>query len=368
MAVYRSDQAQLTISAEAAPGGAPELISGTLVGGSSDIDTTLSAEANAGDTQITVTDAEDVVVGDFIRIGGPDGAAATIGTDVTEEFEIRRIVHTSATDGAGTYYLDRPLAFYHASGDTVEEVSATNTTSNEFYSYITTVPGVYDSVTLPEFTPTIEPRYLLGKSSNRNFTTAYSGSQSFNGSLPSFVVVDATPLRFPIGKMKTNPSAYLDSSDHTSELQTAAKKGDVWINLKNNTNLDVGGYLHITDETGTAPSSTTAITSGTNPEVVKVQSTTGSSTSTMVQLSQPLRHDHAVDVNVQEVAASPYYTHTIAETFDLDTLTWNVLFRDSSETAANDLQRRYIGGMVDSATLSASEGGMLMMSYDSVPF
>ncbi len=88
----------------------------------------------------------------------------------------------------------------------------------------------------------------------------------------------------------------------------------------------------------------------------------------MVQLSQPLRHDHAVDVNVQEVAASPYYTHTITESFDLDTLTWNVLFRDSSETAANDLQRRYIGGMVDSATLSASEGGMLMMSYDSVPF
>ena len=93
MAVYRSDQAQLTMSAEAAPGGDPELISGTLVGGSSDIDTTLSADAPAGATQISVADAEDVTVGDFIRIGGPDGAAATIGTDVTEEFEIRRICH-----------------------------------------------------------------------------------------------------------------------------------------------------------------------------------------------------------------------------------------------------------------------------------
>ena len=31
-------------------------------------------------------------------------------------------------------------------------------------------------------------------------------------------------------------------------------------------------------------------------------------------------------------------------------------------------KRRYIGGIVDSATISASEGGMLMMSYDSVPF
>jgi len=369
MAVYRSDQAQLTMSAEAAPGGDPELISGTLVGGSSDIDTTLSADAPAGATQISVADAEDVTVGDFIRIGGPDGAAATIGTDVTEEFEIRRIVHTSATDGAGTYFLDRPLAFFHPSGDTVEEVTnVANTTANEFYPYITTVPGIYEGVTLPDFTPTIEPRYLLGTSANRNFTTAYSGSQSFNGALSSFVVVNATPLRFPIGKMKTNPSAYLDTSDHTSELQTAAKKGDVWINLKNNTNLDVGGFLHITDETGTAPSSTTPITSGTNPEVVKVQSTTGSGTSTFVQLSQPLRFDHAVDVNVQEVAASPTYEHTITESFDLDTLTWNVLFRDTAETAANDLQRRYVGGIVDSATISASEGGMLMMSYDSVPF
>ena len=130
MAVYRSDQAQLTISAEAAPGGDPELNSGTLVGGSSDIDTTLSAEANAGDTQITVTDAEDVVVGDFIRIGGPSNADATIDSNVSEEFEIRRIVHTSATSGAGTFFLDRPLAFFHPSGDDVEEVTnVTNTTA-----------------------------------------------------------------------------------------------------------------------------------------------------------------------------------------------------------------------------------------------
>ena len=277
-------------------------------------------------------------------------------------------MHTSATDGAGTFFLDRPLAFHHPSGDDVEEVTnVANTTANEFYSYITTVPGIYEGVTLPEFTPTIEPRYLLGTSSKRNFTTAYSGSQSFNGALSSFVVVNATPLRFPIGQMITNPNLYLGASEVSTELQTEAKKGDVWINVKNNTNVAVGDLLHMTDESGDAISSTT-VQSGTNPEVVKVQSTTGSGTSTFIQLSQPLRFDHLVDTHVQECAASPIFTHTITETFDLDTLTWNVLFRDSAETAANDLQRRYVGGIVDSATISASEGGMLMMSYDSVPF
>ncbi len=248
MAIYRSDQSQLTFGAEAAQGGDIELNSGTLVGGSSDVDTTLASAANAGDKTISVTDAEDVTVGDFIRIGGPDGAAATIGTDVTEEFEIRRIVHPTATDGAGTYTLDRPLGFYHASGDTVEEVTAvTNTTANEFYSYITNVPGVYESVTAPDMTPTIEPRYYLGTAAKRQAAEFYAGQQSYSGSIGGIVLLDASPLRLPLGRMITNPRAYLDSSDHTSELQTEAKKGDVWINLKNNTNLDVGGYLHITE-------------------------------------------------------------------------------------------------------------------------
>ena len=368
MAVYRSDQAQLTMSAEAAQGGDPELISGTRVGGGSDIDTTLSAAANAGATQITVAETGNVVVGDFIRIGGPSNADATIGSNVTEEFEIRRIVHTSATSGAGTFFLDRPLAFFHPSGDDVEEVTnVANTDANEFYPYITTVPGIYEGVTLPDFTPSIEPRYLLGTSSDRNFTTAYSGAQTFSGALSSFVVVDATPLRFPIGTMKTNPNLYLGSGEISTELQTEAKKGDVWINVKLHDNISAGKFVHMTDEAGSAISSTT-VQSGTNPEVVKVQSVTGTGTSTFVQLSQPLRFDHAENTHFQECAASPVFTHTIEEAFDLDTLTWNVLFRDTAETPDNDLQRRYVGGIVDSATISAAEGGMLMMSYDSVPF
>tara|TARA_R100001230_G_C5674833_1_gene180280 strand:- start:895 stop:1725 length:831 start_codon:yes stop_codon:yes gene_type:complete len=42
--------------------------------------------------------------------------------------------------------------------------------------------------------------------------------------------------------------------------------------------------------------------------------------------------------------------------------------RDSSETAANDFDRRYVGGFVDSCTISADEGGMLMIGWDTVTF
>ena len=104
---------------------------------------------------------------------------------------------------------------------------------------------MYDSVTLPEFTPTIEPRYLLGTSSDRNFTKAYSGTQSFSGSLPAFVVVDATPLRFPIGKMTTVPSSV--ASD-TILLSAAAKKGDIYISCDGSDvgNLADNDYIQIT--------------------------------------------------------------------------------------------------------------------------
>ena len=52
----------------------------------------------------------------------------------------------------------------------------------------------------------------------------------------------------------------------------------------------------------------------------------------------------------------------------MDSVAWNVLFRDSSETAANDFVRRYVGGMVGSATFSADEGGMLRFSWGGVNF
>jgi hypothetical protein len=356
MAIYRSDQSQLTYCAEAAQGGDIELNTGVRVT-SSQFTQTTAAAANAGDIKISVSATTNLTLGDFIRIGGRDADDTSIvdgfshvnvaATPDVTEFEIRRVVNINGV----VLTLDRPLGFYHNSGVNVEEVSGPEATANEFYSYITKVPGVYETVSVPDMVPSIEPRYYLGTAAKRQAAEFYAGQQSYSGSLGGMVLLDAGPLRFPIGKMITNPSAYLDSSDYTGELETAAKKGDVFLHLDSSTNLDSGGYLHITDETGTAPSSTTTITSGTNPEVVRVKGKSAATgTSTVVHLYTPLRFDHAVEVNVQEVAASPYYTHTITPQNDLDTLSWHLHMRDSTETTANDFDRRYYGGMVDSAS------------------
>jgi len=360
MAVYRSDQAQLTIAAEAAPGGDPELNSGSRhTGGFNGLINNANGIA-AGSTQITYDNGSNTLYkGDFIRIGNTESdnsAGDADDSNTVNEYEIRRVVHFTGTT-AGTIFLDRPTAFFHADNEILINVDGSSSTQE--FSYITTVPGIYEGVTLPEFTPTIEPRYLLGTSADRNFTIAYSGSQSFNGALSSFVVVDASPLRFPIGKMTTVPSSV--ASD-TITLSAAAKKGDIFISCAgaNVGNLVNDDYIQITDDSGGTSVS----------EVRQIKDEVG--TSNTFRLDKPLRFDHPNASEIHEVSGgsspSGTFTHTITETFDLDTLSWNVLFRDTAETAANDLQRRYVGGIVDSATLSASEGGMLMMSYDSVPF
>jgi len=353
MAIYRSDQSQLTYCAEAAQGGDIELNTGAL----GSFTTTTNGAVNAGDRKITVdsvTAGATLVLGDFIRIGGKDAANTSIingfsdvavGSPSVTEFEIRRVVNISGL----VLTLDRPLGFHHPDQMNVEEVTGPLSSANNFYSYITKVPGVYETVSVPDMVPSIEPRYYLGTAAKRQAAEFYAGQQTYSGSLGGMVLLDAGPLRFPIGKMVTDPSAYLGTSDHVSDFETAGKKGDVFVNLQNATNLDVGSYLHCTDETSIVGGSLTVpITSGTNREVIRIKAKSAATgTSTMVQLYTPLRFDHLVDTNIIEVAASPYYTHTITPQNDLDTLSWHLHMRDSGETAANDFNRRYYGGMVD---------------------
>ena len=44
------------------------------------------------------------------------------------------------------------------------------------------------------------------------------------------------------------------------------------------------------------------------------------------------------------------------------------MLRDSGNTTANDIIRRYYGGKIGGASIAASEEGMLTMSWDTVPF
>ena len=348
MAIYRSDQAVVTFGAEAALGGYQERASSCTTGTGSGY---LTAAHEAGATVISVDNGSGSSIhGNFVA-----NQFLSIGSSVTN-MELRKVI-SRASDGK-TLYLDTPTAFYHPDNAVVQLVTATADTDTD--KFITYIPGVYDTVTTPDMTPTIEPRYFLGTGAKRNFTAAYKGTQAYNGSIPSFILLNAAPLRFPLGTMTTSPSA----SVGTLTLVNDAKKGDTFIHLDGTDRGDVvaGDYLEISGESGD-------LGGGTYKEVVRVVSETGTTT-IIAQLATPLRFDHIdnSDINRVEHSSSIAYTHTISESNVLDSISMNIHMRDSGETAANDFDRRFYGGKVGAATISAEEGGLLVMGWDTVPF
>tara|TARA_R110002020_G_scaffold475402_1_gene709864 strand:- start:7000 stop:8811 length:1812 start_codon:yes stop_codon:yes gene_type:complete len=356
MGVYRSDQAQLTFAAEFGGQGADaEMIEATVSGSTA----LLAADVSSGSRTITVDTIATaaLVVGDFIRIGTVAGTASA----TVNEHEVRRVEALSGTQQVGTspgnvitVLLDRATAFFHANNEEVKEATAIggDATRNDKAKYITFIPGVYETVDTPDPEMTIEGRRFLSTQSKRNFSVAYAGQQSLNGSLTDFVLLNGWALRFPIGKIVTTPSALAGT---TILLNGAAKKGDVYISADgtNVSNLAVGDYINIDDGSSTVS------------EVRRIIAEPAADT---FKLDYPLQFDHDDDVSIDEVSTSAYYTHVITETTDLDSMSWHVHMKDSTETAAKDFNRRYVGGMVNSATISAEEGGMVTMSWDDVEF
>jgi len=366
MAILRSDQSQLTFAAEAAQGGSPEMNQGTLQDTSPYIQQ-LQAEANAGDTQINASHLTNLAIGQHIRIGGITGTSgAALDGTAKIEFEIRRVEHFTGTGTDTIIYLDRPLAFYHAATEQLHEVTATSTTEENLL--ITHVPGVYESVSVPDMVPTIEPRYYLGTASKRQATEFYAGQQAYAGSISGMVLLNANPLRFPIGKMVSAPLNIKTSNNFESVLDLDAKKGDVFIEAEGDTSdATVGEYILLTDSSSAA-SSASSHNLGTNYEIVQIKA---KPTGDWFELTKPLRFDHADGTRMYEidnVAGTNYFTHIITPENDLDTMTWHLHMRDSGETAANDFNRQYYGGMVDSASIAAEEGGLLTVGWDTVNF
>jgi hypothetical protein len=372
MAVLRSDQAQLTFGSEAAPGGyAMNFPSAALSGGEHGI---LAGAVNAGDTKIIVTlgsGSSAFAINDDVRIGPTVNAA--VATDA--EAEVRRVVYVEGT----TLFLDAPLAFYHISQTDVDKCSGTLVT-NAADITIDQVPGVYDTVDVPDMAPTFEPRYFLGTQSKRNFFTVLKGQQAFTGSVGGFVLLNGKALRYPFGKSVTQVSTGTPAAG-TAIVAAGAKKGDIFITVSDATTnaLNAGQIIGI--DVGTATPPNTGAIVGTNaarvyPDVGEVR-TVVSKTGNIVRLDYPLSFDHigglttgtASTQQVSKIAASGIvYTHHIFETVDLDTVSWHVHMRDSSETAANDFDRTYFGGLIGSASIAADEGGMLNMSWDGVNF
>jgi len=346
MAVYRSDQAQLTFGTEAAPGGYPEIaVTGSFGSGTV---TKSGVNHSAGSTSIQLAAATGMTVGTHICIG------ATVSN---QEQELRKIEHVLGTGTSTVIYLDAPTGFYHPAGTAVLPVGVGATvTDAEADKFITLIPGVYETVDVPDPDMTIEARYFLGTQSKRNFFAAYKGQQTYTGSVPGFILLNGRALRYPIGKVVTVPSAHLASN--VAELSAAALKGDVYIAFDGTNAATISA---------SAPHNILCIDDGsaTKSEVRKVVSIPSSG---IAKLDYPLQFAHDDNASISRVDTAGYYTHNIIETVDLDTVSWHLHMRDSGETPANDFDRRYYGGLIGGASLSADEGGMLSMSWDGVNF
>ncbi len=436
MAIYRSDQAQLTFAAETAQGGDPEMMEGTLartptatLGAAAAVGSrtiTLNAEFNVfntsgsnavlcfGDTTADAADtaisfdngstgdpelyigqvlqvgsesmqvtaiagtnnrdatvvrgfegstaaadhADDAAVktrftpGDMIRIGTIAGSA---GQTIVPH-EIRRVESQSGT----SLVLYRPLAFAHASGQTVLCVSAIggDDTRNDNDKYITFIPGIYETVDTPDPEMSIEGRRFLSTQSKRNVSTFYPGQQTLSGSVSGITLLNGWPLRFPIGTIKTTPGTI---EAGTILLNGATAKGDIYFAADGAqvANLAAGDYFKISG-------SSDSTTDGAFAEVRRV---VAEPTADNFKINYPFQHAHVNNSVINVVDASnTYYDHTIEESTSLDTVSWHIHMKDSSETTARNFDRRYVGGMIGSTTISAEEGGMLAMSWDGVNF
>jgi hypothetical protein len=363
MAVYRSDQAQLTFGTEAAPGGYPDLASTVVLdgtGGGTAANGTIAFGSGyaAGVRSIAVTtSAGTFAVGDVIAIG-----PGVSGNGTAAESEVRKIEHVEGT----SLYLDAPTAFFHPNNTDVDRIKSITATAADMH--VNLVPGVYETVDVPDPDMTIEARYFLGTASKRNFYAAYKGQQTYTGSVPGFILLNGKPLRFPIGKVVSLPSASTTFTNATTLAPgsgLATKVGDVFVPIAAPTAIGIAVNELIVFDYTASPDSTSKM------EVRKyVGAAITAGTTTTIQLDYPLQfpHDHGVVLRKVTQVTGTYYTHHIFETVDLATVSWHLHMKDSGETLANDLDRRYYGGKIGGATLSADEGGMLNMSWDGVNF
>ena len=343
MAVYRNDQVDFSFGAEIGAGGYLAPVKATA-DADGDLTTTTDTVSLPGARTIGVTGTDDAVVGEYVQIG-------TFGTDGTEIRQIKSFV----TDDTITFTA--PIGYYHRSGVAVQTVDTTSSAGtmtglaldSNTSDHMRFTPGAWESIEVPDPTMEIEPRYFLGVGAKRNYYSAYKGQQSLSGTLSNFELLNGYPLRFPIGTVSTAGTD--KGSGGGSPVDGIIYPGQYEFDV------DSGAG------TGYAPGDYIAV--GVGLATCEVRKIVAVNTNNIF-VDYPFLFEHAADETTDEVIAP--YTHTITEAVELPGISWQINNKDSSETATNDWIRRYYGGKIGQATLTAEEGGTLRMSWESAPF
>ena len=371
MAVYRNDQVDFSFSSEAALGGyfAPLEATKEAVG-ASNFTGALDLAVEAGSRSIYVDgDAISAIsVGEYLIIGA-DTSIHAGDSDINLNTEIRKVakvVVDSDDANAGTITLTAPLGYSHLINAAVNQVDVNSgeiqglgisedAEGDVTMDHTRFTPGVWEAIEVPDPAMEIEGRYFLGTTSKRNFYSAYKGQQSFSGTLSNFELLNGYPLKYPIGKVATKGT---DTGSGAGVVQTTAiKPGDYYFLISTDAGYADGDYIQV----GTSDSGLEEVR-----KIMQIDSNTEDTDKDRIWVDYPFLIAHAAGVACNEVTAP--YTHVITETVDLSGITWLVKNTDSSETAANAWLRRYFGGKIGQATITAEEGGTLRMSWESAPF
>ena len=396
MAVLRPDQAQLTIMRETADGADPDRMVPTTVIGSA-ADTVLDPVSNnagglatypAGTTKIFVSEKAGFAPGDFVVIGpyvntGLGFIPAASATAHSGHTEIRRIEHIEAANVTNStkawFHLDRPLAFNHhqtngASTPTpINKLSSRNSAStNSAHTaahhaadrkHIKFVPGVYETVDTPDPAMAIEPRYFLGNSSMRNFTSVYTGQYTYQGALNGIILLNGWPLRWGIGTEIPIPRGVTGALT----AAVAITAGDVWAKISGTTTNMVPGDPLIFNYAATHTLLTADPTVAASPPEVNVVKQKVSS-NTWIEFEHPFKYNHAAGAVIKEITPTDGVTHYIIEQNDLDSMCWHLGMKDSAENTSQRFDRRWVGGKVGAMSILAEEGGLLTVNWDSIVF
>ena len=339
MAVYRNDQVDFSFGAEIGAGGYLAPVEATA-DADGDLATTTDTVSLPGARTIGAASTTNAVVGEYVQLG-------TTGTDGTEIRQIKSFVTND------TITFTAPIGYYHRSGVAVQTVDTTSSAGtmtglaldSNTSDHMRFTPGAWESIEVPDPTMEIEPRYFLGVGAKRNYYSAYKGQQSLSGTLSNFELLNGYPLRFPLGTVSTTGT---DGGTGGSTVDGIIYAGQY--------------EFDITDATGYAVSDYIQVGTGATAEVRKITALSSNN----IFVDYPFLFEHADDEACNEVVAP--YTHIINEAVELPGISWQVKNRDSSETATNDWIRRYFGGKIGQATLTAEEGGTLRMSWESAPF
>jgi hypothetical protein len=340
LAVYRNDQVDFSFGAEIGAGGYLAPVKATA-DASSEVAQVTDTVSLPGARTIGVDATTNAVVGEYVQIG-------TTGTDGTE---IRRI--KSFVAGVSLTFT-APIGYYHRSGVVVQGVETTTGTAGTMtgltldtntMDHMRFTPGAWESIEVPDPTMEIEPRYFLGVGAKRNYYSAYKGQQSLSGTLSNFELLNGYPLRFPIGTVSTTGA---DSGAGGSTVDGIIYAGQYEFDITSASGYVADDYIQVDV--------------GALAEVRKIVAVSSNN----IFVDYPFLLDHADDVACNEVVAP--YIHTITEAVELPGISWQINNKDSSETATNDWLRRYYGGKIGQATLTAEEGGTLRMSWESAPF